>query len=165
MSNQYCNDPNCIACTYDRKYPNDPNRFLVFEVANCMTKVCATFQRAQTAVDMAEAMNIPLSRQQVFNEALTKLFAGEVGDHGMPILHVLSVAFSLIPNVVIERAKEMYLTNLQTEGETAVDPALLAEAQDDVNRYLTEFLRSGANILSGQMTGPRPTHSAPETRQ
>ena len=152
-----CKDPNCLSCSYDRRYPNDPQRALVFDLANTFKEVITSIVAAYEVL-----REQPILTNSQFNEVLEMAWDNQMRNSKYShdgLLHVTATLVALIDPAIVTRAlsiEEQFITE-----EAAKEGLPLTDAKaaiDQVRLYIDNLRKAGLNLLSGtSVTDPHYT--------
>lgn len=152
-----CNDPNCLSCSYDRRYPNDMQRALVFDLSN-------VFKEAISALVAAHAVlrDNPTMDQNAFNSVLNLAWTNQIQNSQYDqsgLLHVTAALVALVDPALVTRAlsiEEQYITEEATKE--GLPPSEVKAAINRVHLYIDNLRKAGLNLLSGtSVTDPHYT--------
>ena len=152
-----CKDPNCLSCSYDRRYPNDLQRALVFDLSN-------VFKEAISAMVAAHAVlrDNPMIGQNAFNDVLNLAWTNQIQNSQYDqsgLLHVTAALVALVDPALVTRAlsiEEQYIT--EAAMKEGLPPTDTKAAVDQVRLYIDNLRKAGLNLLSGtSVTDPHYT--------
>jgi len=167
-----CNDPNCIACTFQAAHPEEQRTHLIFAATRLLKLVVGTL--AETSLRMAQiektvkSVGIDLEEnpgvlQTKYNELFNRMLRLEIADQDYDITAGLKVLFALLPSDVMAGAWECYTANI-TQRATEADKADEVEAAlANAHKFFDDFVRTGHAYLEGvssdmpSATAPHPT--------
>lgn len=152
-----CNDPNCLSCSYDRRYPNDMQRALVFDLSN-------VFKEAISAMVAAHAVlrDNPTMGKNAFNDVLNLAWTNQIQNSQYDqsgLLHVTAALVALVDPALVTRAlsiEEQFIWEAATKE--GLDVLETTAAVDQIHLYVDNLRKAGLNLLSGtSVTDPHYT--------
>lgn len=167
-----CDNPNCIACTFQAAHPEEQRTPLIFAAAHLLRLVVGTLAETSsrtaqlkktlesTGIDLEEHADI---LQTKYNELFDRMLRLEIADQDYEITAGLKVLFALLPSDVMAGAWECYTAHI-TKRATEVDKADEVEAAlANAHKFFDDFVRTGRLYLEGvpsdlpSSTAPHPT--------
>lgn len=167
-----CNNPNCIACTFQAAHPEEQRTHLIFATVHLLKLVVGTFAEASVRMTRIEKkvedMGFDLEEhadvlRTPYNEMFDRILRQEIAKENYEITAGLKVLFALLPSDVMTGAWECYTAHI-TQRATEADKADEVEAAlANAHKFFDDFVRTGRAYLEGvpsdlpPSTAPHPT--------